>query len=78
MNNHARGNYTTGKEIVELALDRIRADNCTLGLLRQQVEAHFLRVPGAPGGGHKTVVEPYNAVFSTHALLDHTDGFLHG
>lgn len=30
-NNFARGHYTIGKEIVDLALDRIRklADNCT-------------------------------------------------
>jgi tubulin alpha len=30
-NNYARGHYTTGKEIVDLVLDRIRklADNCT-------------------------------------------------
>ena len=40
-NNFARGHYTIGKEIVDLALDRIRklADNCTGG-----VAAHCLRL----------------------------------
>ena len=40
-NNYARGHYTIGKEIVDLALDRIRklADNCT-GLQVNHTDAH--------------------------------------
>jgi len=40
-NNYARGHYTIGKEIVDLALDRIRklADNCT-GLQVDHTAAH--------------------------------------
>ena len=100
-NNFARGHYTIGKEIVDLALDRIRklADNCT-GLQGFLV---FNAVGGGTGSGlgslllerlsvdygkksklaftiypspqvSTAVVEPYNAVLSTHSLLEHTDG----
>ena len=96
-NNFARGHYTIGKEIVDLALDRIRklADNCT-GLQGFLV---FNAVGGGTGSGlgslllerlsvdygkksklgftiypspqvSTAVVEPYNSVLSTHALLD--------
>jgi tubulin alpha len=99
-NNFARGHYTIGKEIVDLALDRIRklADNCT-GLQGFLV---FNAVGGGTGSGlgslllerlsvdygkksklgftiypspqvSTAVVEPYNSVLSTHALLEHTD-----
>jgi len=59
-NNYARGHYTVGKEIVDLALDRLRklADQCT-GLQGFLV--------------FNAVVEPYNAVLATHSLLEHTD-----
>jgi hypothetical protein len=43
-NNYARGHYTIGKEIVDLALDRIRklADNCTgLQVRRQFARAQY-------------------------------------
>jgi len=99
-NNFARGHYTIGKEIVDMALDRIRklADNCT-GLQGFLV---FNAVGGGTGSGlgslllerlsvdygkksklgftiypspavSTAVVEPYNSVLSTHALLEHTD-----
>eukprot|EP00009_Paramoeba_aestuarina_P013249 CAMPEP_0201539888 /NCGR_PEP_ID=MMETSP0161_2-20130828/70648_1 /ASSEMBLY_ACC=CAM_ASM_000251 /TAXON_ID=180227 /ORGANISM="Neoparamoeba aestuarina, Strain SoJaBio B1-5/56/2" /LENGTH=451 /DNA_ID=CAMNT_0047947315 /DNA_START=34 /DNA_END=1389 /DNA_ORIENTATION=+ len=99
-NNYARGHYTIGKEIVDLALERIRklADNCT-GLQGFLV---FHAVGGGTGSGlgalllerlsvdygkkskmgftvypspqvSTAVVEPYNSVLSTHALLEHTD-----
>jgi len=99
-NNYARGHYTIGKEIVDLALDRIRklADACT-GLQGFLV---FNAVGGGTGSGlgslllerlsvdygkksklgfnvypspqvSTAVVEPYNCVLSTHALLEHTD-----
>ncbi|KAG1662460.1 hypothetical protein FOA52_009668 [Chlamydomonas sp. UWO 241] len=99
-NNFARGHYTIGKEIVDLALDRIRklADQCT-GL---QGFLCFGAVGGGTGSGlgslllerlsvdygkksklafcmypspqiSTAVVEPYNAVLSTHSLLEHTD-----
>ena len=99
-NNFARGHYTIGKEIVDVALDRIRklADNCT-GLQGFLV---FNAVGGGTGSGlgslllerlsvdygkksklgftiypspavSTAVVEPYNSVLSTHALLEHTD-----
>ena len=99
-NNFARGHYTIGKEIVDLALDRIRklADQCT-GLQGFMV---FNSVGGGTGSGlgslllerlsvdygkksklsfsvypspqvSTAVVEPYNAILSTHSLLEHTD-----
>jgi tubulin alpha len=99
-NNYARGHYTVGKDIVDLALDRIRrlADACKAiqGFLI------FHAVGGGTGSGlgslllerlsvdygrksklgftiypsprvSTAVVEPYNAVLSTHSLLEHTD-----
>jgi tubulin alpha len=99
-NNYARGHYTIGKEIVDIALDRIRklTDACT-GLQGFLV---FNAVGGGTGSGlgslilerlsvdygkkpklgftvypapqvSTAVVEPYNSVLSTHALLEHTD-----
>eukprot|EP00178_Gracilaria_changii_P021090 TRINITY_DN6265_c0_g1_i1.p1 TRINITY_DN6265_c0_g1~~TRINITY_DN6265_c0_g1_i1.p1 ORF type:complete len:452 (+),score=89.51 TRINITY_DN6265_c0_g1_i1:3025-4380(+) len=99
-NNYARGHYTTGKEIVDTALDRIRklADNCS-GLQGFLV---FSSVGGGTGSGlgsllldriscdygkksklgftvypspqvSTSVVEPYNSVLATHALLEHLD-----
>jgi tubulin alpha len=99
-NNYARGHYTIGKEIVDLALERIRklTDACT-GL---QGFLIFNAVGGGTGSGlgslilerlsvdygkkpklgftvypapqvSTAVVEPYNSVLSTHALLEHTD-----
>ena len=95
-----RQHPAVGKEIVDLALDRIRklADNCT-GLQGFLV---FNAVGGGTGSGlgslllerlsvdygkksklgftvypspqvSTAVVEPYNSVLSTHALLEHTD-----
>ncbi len=99
-NNYARGHYTIGKEIVDLALDRIRklADNCTglqgflvfhstgggtgsgLGsLLLERLSADYgkkskLGFTIFPSPQVATaVVEPYNAIFCSHALLEHTD-----
>lgn len=103
-NNYARGHYTVGKEIVDVALDRIRklADNCS-GLQGFLV---FSSVGGGTGSGlgsllldriscdygkksklgftvypspqvSTSVVEPYNSVLATHALLEHLDvGFV--
>jgi len=99
-NNYARGHYTIGKALVDLALERVRklADNCT-GLQGFLV---FNAVGGGTGSGlgslilerlsvdygkksklgfniypspqvSTAVVEPYNAVLSTHSLLEHTD-----
>jgi len=99
-NNYARGHYTIGKALVDLALERVRklADNCT-GL---QGFLIFNAVGGGTGSGlgslilerlsvdygkksklgfniypspqvSTAVVEPYNAVLSTHSLLEHTD-----
>jgi len=99
-NNYARGHYTVGKDIVDLALDRIRrlADNCKA----VQGFLIFHAVGGGTGSGlgslllerlsvdygrksklgftiypsprvSTAVVEPYNAVLSTHSLLEHTD-----
>lgn len=99
-NNYARGHYTTGKEIVDTVLDRIRklADNCTglqgflvfhatgggtgsgLGaLLLERLSVDYgrkskLSFAVSPSPQVSTaVVEPYNSVLSTHALLEHTD-----
>jgi tubulin alpha len=99
-NNYARGHYTTGKEIVDIVLDRIRklADNCTglqgflvfhatgggtgsgLGsLLLERLSVDYgrkskLSFAVSPSPQVSTaVVEPYNSVLSTHALLEHTD-----
>lgn len=99
-NNYARGHYTTGKEIVDAVLDRIRklADNCTglqgflvfhatgggtgsgLGsLLLERLSVDYgrkskLSFALTPSPKISTsVVEPYNSVLSTHALLEHTD-----
>lgn len=126
-NNYARGHYTTGKEIVDVVLDRIRklADNCTglqgflvfhatgggtgsglgsllLGTycfpsalvdvntsfsLHDLVSFVFRTERLSVDYGRKSklsfavspspqvstaVVEPYNSVLSTHALLEHT------
>jgi len=99
-NNFARGHYTVGKEIVDIALDKIRrlADQCQ-GL---QGFLLFHAVGGGTGSGlgslllerlssdygkksklgftvypspqvSTAIVEPYNCVLSTHALLEHTD-----
>lgn len=100
-NNYARGHYTTGKEIVDVVLDRIRklADNCTglqgflvfhatgggtgsgLGsLLLERLSVDYgrkskLSFAVSPSPRVSTaVVEPYNSVLSTHALLEHTVG----
>mmetsp|Transcript_4149 Transcript_4149/g.5644 ORF Transcript_4149/g.5644 Transcript_4149/m.5644 type:complete len:454 (+) Transcript_4149:107-1468(+) len=99
-NNYARGHYTTGKEIVDQVLDRVRklADNCTglqgflvfhatgggtgsgLGsLLLERLSVDYgrkskLSFAVSPSPQVSTaVVEPYNYVLSTHALLEHTD-----
>jgi tubulin alpha len=99
-NNYARGHYTTGKELVDPVLDRIRklADNCTGlqgflifhatgggtgsgfgSLLLERLSVDYGRksklsfaVTPAPKVS-TAVVEPYNSVLSTHALLEHTD-----
>ena len=127
-NNYARGHYTTGKEIVDTVLDRVRklADNCTglqgfLVFVSIVLRSFILLFAAmckvltiiylsfsqhATGGGtgsglgslllerlsvdygrksklafavspspqvSTAVVEPYNSVLSTHALLEHTD-----
>merc|ERR1711939_108644 len=87
-NNFARGHYTIGKEIVDLALDRIRklADNCT-GLQGFMV---FHSVGGGTGSGLGSLLLERLSVdygkksklgftvypsplVSTHSLLEHTD-----
>ncbi|GCC18288.1 hypothetical protein chiPu_0020760 [Chiloscyllium punctatum] len=99
-NNYARGHYTIGREIVDLALDRIRklADDCT-GL---QGFLLFHSFGGGTGSGFTSllmqcltvdygkktkfeftiypapqistaVVEPYNAILTTHTTLEHSD-----
>ena len=127
-NNYARGHYTTGKEIVDTVLDRVRklADNCTglqgflvfVSIVLRSFILLFAAIckvltiiylsfsQHATGGGtgsglgslllerlsvdygrksklafavspspqvSTAVVEPYNSVLSTHALLEHTD-----
>eukprot|EP01023_Acetabularia_acetabulum_P000649 TRINITY_DN10263_c1_g1_i2.p1 TRINITY_DN10263_c1_g1~~TRINITY_DN10263_c1_g1_i2.p1 ORF type:complete len:453 (+),score=87.90 TRINITY_DN10263_c1_g1_i2:86-1444(+) len=99
-NNFARGYHTSGKEVIEVAMDRIRrmCDQCQA----LQGFAIFLSVGGGTGSGlgslllnqldqefgkkpklcftvypspriATSVVEPYNAVLSTHALLEHAE-----
>jgi len=62
-NNYARGHYTIGKEIVDLALDRIRklADNCT-GL---QVDHTATHTPLAQSARHA----PRHACLRSFAFL---------
>jgi len=99
-NNYARGHYTTGKEIIDRVLDRVRklADSCSglqgflvfhatgggtgsgLGaLLLERLSVDYgrkskLSFAISPSPQVSTaVVEPYNSVLSTHALLEHTD-----
>ena len=97
-NNFARGHYTIGKEMVDVALDRIL---CNGGQLHDQgfgLQRRRWRTGSGLGSlllerlsvdyGKKSklgftiypspqvstaVVEPYNSVLSTHALLEHTD-----
>ena len=68
-NNYARGHYTIGKEIVDLALDRIRklADNCT-GLqgfvVFNAVEADWLRSGiSSPGASVRRLRQEVQAGF---------------
>jgi len=99
-NNYARGHYSTGTQMIDLAIDRIRklADNCD-GLQGFMI---FHATGGGTGSGFgslllenlsadykdkpklsfavtpspqvsSAIVEPYNSVLSTHALLEHTD-----
>jgi len=99
-NNYARGQYTIGKEVIDLVLDRTRklADNCT-GLQGFMIFHSFGGGTGSGFGslllnrlsidyGKKTkvefavfpshsistvVVEPYNAVLCSHAMLENSD-----
>merc|ERR1711959_837701 len=52
-NNYARGHYTVGKEIVDLALDRLRprlpAPRASVRGLRQEVQDCLLLLPLPPG-----------------------------
>jgi len=99
-NNFARGHYTVGKELIDLAMDKIRkiTDNC----VSLQGFMIFNSVGGGTGSGlgslllerlsvdygkksklaytvypspqiATAVVEPYNSVLSTHALLEHAE-----
>jgi tubulin alpha len=99
-NNFARGHYTVGKDLVDVAVNQLRriADNCK----SLQGFLIFNSVGGGTGSGFgsllmerlsvdypkksklgftvypsphvsTSVVEPYNSVLSTHALLEHTD-----
>jgi tubulin alpha len=99
-NNYARGYYTLGKNIIDIALDKIRklADDCTdlqgflvynavgggtgsgLGsLLLERLSADYgkkckLGFTIYPSSQiSNAFVEPYNSIFSTHSLLEHTD-----
>merc|ERR1712146_65073 len=82
-NNYARGHYTVGKEIVDLALDRLRklADQCTglRSLLLERLSVDYGKKSKLgfciyPSPQVSTaVVEPYNATLATHSLLEHTD-----
>merc|ERR1711933_517491 len=56
-NNWAKGHYTEGAELIEEALDRILAT--------------FSVYPSPKVSD--TVVEPYNAVLSSHQLLENAD-----
>ncbi|RXG55196.1 Tubulin alpha-1 chain [Armadillidium vulgare] len=81
-NNYARGHYTIGKEVVDIVLDRTRrlADQCT-GL---QGFLIFHSFGGGTGSGFTSllmerlsiataVVEPYNAILTTHTTLEHSE-----
>ncbi|KAF1781678.1 Tubulin, C-terminal [Phytophthora cactorum] len=63
-NNYARGHYTIGKEVVDLVLT-VSVSWLTPSKLGFTIYPSPL-VSSA-------VVEPYNSVLSTHALLEHTD-----
>ncbi|KAJ8415656.1 hypothetical protein AAFF_G00402130 [Aldrovandia affinis] len=69
-NNYARGHYTVGKEIVDTVLDRMRkmSDQCT-GLQGFLIFHSFGGGTGCP----LPVVEPYNAILTTHTTLEHSD-----
>ena len=99
-NNYARGHYSMGTQMVDLATDRIRklADNCdglqgflifhsTGGgtgsgfgsLLLEKLSADYkdkpklsFAVTPSPQVS-SAIVEPYNSVLSTHALLENTN-----
>lgn len=99
-NNYARGCYSVGKEMIDLAMDRIRkvAEECT----SLQGFIFFRAFGGGTGSGFSTIllerlcqdygkrskldfaifpapqispiiVEPYNAILSTHGTLDYED-----
>jgi len=98
--NYARGHYTVGKEIIDIALDRVRqeADRCsglqgffvyhgvgggtgsgTTALLLERLAADYPQKPKMSFSIYPSpmvstaVVEPYNAVLSTHNLLEYTN-----
>ncbi|XP_075221780.1 tubulin alpha chain-like [Lycorma delicatula] len=77
-NNYARGHYTVGQELIDVVMDHLRklTDNCT-GLQGFFV---FHSFGGGTGSGFSTllmvstaVVEPYNAVLTTHNSMNHSD-----
>ncbi|CAN0050748.1 unnamed protein product [Bubo scandiacus] len=67
-NNYARGHYTIGKESIDMVLDRVRklTDACS-GL------QGFLIFHSFAPQVSTAVVEPYNAILTTHTTLEHSD-----
>ncbi|CAG9816351.1 unnamed protein product [Phaedon cochleariae] len=68
----------TGKEIVDLVLDRIRkpADQCNGRLQELQQSEHFcldLERLSVDYGKKSKLVEPYNSILPTHTTLEHSD-----
>merc|ERR1719471_2375469 len=75
-NNFARGHYTVGKEILDQVNDRLRK------LVDNSANVQGFIINHAVGGGTgsglgalilERIAEPYNAMLSTHWLLDHTE-----
>ncbi|KAH0528112.1 hypothetical protein TsFJ059_003014 [Trichoderma semiorbis] len=64
-NNYARGHYTVGKEMIDTVMDRIRV------LLTTKTKLEFAVYPAPQTSS--SVVEPYNAVLSTHSTIENSD-----
>ncbi|KAK9745660.1 Tubulin/FtsZ family, GTPase domain [Popillia japonica] len=78
-NNYARGEYSIGREIVELVLDRIRkvVDECNA--LQDRLCSDYGKMSKLEFAVYPSpqispiIVEPYNAVLTTHSTLETED-----